>query len=271
MPSPAGPSTAPSADRPTVRSLAMPTEHGGWSFTLEPSLLGLIVAPSGAGAALAAAALVAFLAHTPARTALVDRHRGRRLPRTALAERVALVEVALLVVLVVVALLVAEAPFWVPLVVALPLIAVEVSFDARSRSRRLAPELAGTIAMGSVATAIALAGGTDPTVAYGLWLVVAARSLATVPFVRLQLRRGKGQPHAAWHSDVAQALALVVVAVGLAVDAVPVAAVVAIAVLALFQVVAARLPVPKVAVVGAQQVALGLGVVLATALGTLAP
>ncbi|VAV92581.1 Putative membrane-spanning protein, partial [hydrothermal vent metagenome] len=31
--------------RVNVRSIALPTEHGGWGFTLEPILLGLLVAP----------------------------------------------------------------------------------------------------------------------------------------------------------------------------------------------------------------------------------
>ncbi|HDL49896.1 MAG TPA: prenyltransferase, partial [Actinobacteria bacterium] len=40
-----------------LRSVAMPTEHGGWGFTLEPIILGLLVAPSPAGWEIAAAAL----------------------------------------------------------------------------------------------------------------------------------------------------------------------------------------------------------------------
>jgi hypothetical protein len=42
-------------------------------------------------------------------------------------------------------------------------------------------------------------------------------------------------------------------------------------VLAAFHIVALRMAPPRVAILGAQQVALGLGVVLATAFGVLAP
>ena len=47
-------SEAPAATRPLWRSVAIPTEHGGWGLTLEPVVLGLAVAPSLAGIALGA-------------------------------------------------------------------------------------------------------------------------------------------------------------------------------------------------------------------------
>ncbi len=81
----------------------MPAEHGGWSLTLEPVLLGLLVAR-----------------------------------------------------------------FWWPLLAAAPLVAIKLWFDMRSRSRRLLPELAGTVGIGSVAAETALA--------LGLWVAVAARA-----------------------------------------------------------------------------------------------
>jgi hypothetical protein len=150
-----------SKERSTLVAVAVPTEHGGWGLTVEPAVLGLLVAPSWAGVALAAAALVAFVARTPLKVALVDRWRHRRLPRTVLAERVAAIELGLLVVLVGLAFATAHDAFWLPIVVALPLVALELWFDMRSRSRRLVPELAGTIGIGSVAAAIVLADGAS--------------------------------------------------------------------------------------------------------------
>ena len=74
---------------------------------------------------------------------LVDRRRDRSLPRTQLALRVAIVEVLLivvLVVLVVVAALTATATsWWIPALVAAPLVAIELWYDMRSRGRRLVP------------------------------------------------------------------------------------------------------------------------------------
>ncbi|MCS7003288.1 MAG: YwiC-like family protein, partial [Dehalococcoidia bacterium] len=73
-----------------IRSVALPSEHGGWSFLLEPILLGLAVAPSWLGALLGVSALGAFLTHQPLKTAIKDRLKGRRPPRAIWAERFAL-------------------------------------------------------------------------------------------------------------------------------------------------------------------------------------
>lgn len=254
-----------------LHRVAVPSEHGGWSLTLEPVLLGLLVAPSLAGTALGVAALLAFLARTPLKMATIDRRRDRRLARTALAERVATVEIAVLVTLLVVAWAVAGHPFWVPLALAAPLVAVAFSYDVRSRSRRLLPELAGTIGIASVAAAIALAGGGAPSIAYGLWVVAASRAVATIPFVRAQLARAKRRATPLGWVVGTQVVAVLAVGAGLALGSVSVWGVVAIAALAVAQLVLVRLPVPRVAVIGAQQVVLGLTVVLVTGLGVLAP
>src|SRR4051812_40820253 len=92
-------SEAPSG-RSVWRSVVIPSEHGGWGLTLEPALLGLFVAPTLAGLAAAAAALLAFLARTPLKLVLVDRHRHRQLARTRAAARAAAVELVFFCVLV---------------------------------------------------------------------------------------------------------------------------------------------------------------------------
>ena len=94
-------STAESSS-PSLKSVALPSEHGGWVLTLEPGLLGVLVAPSLVGLCLALAAFVAFLARTPVKIVMVDRWRGRSLPRTRLALRVAVAAVLLIFGLVVV-------------------------------------------------------------------------------------------------------------------------------------------------------------------------
>ncbi len=261
----------PAGTKPLARAVALPAEHGGWSLTLEPVVLGLLVAPSAAGWLLGAAAFLGFLARTPLKLALVDRWRKRRLDRTILAERVAAVEIAALGGALVGAAVLGDAALWLPLALAAPLFGVELWFDARSRGRRLVPELAGSVGMGAFAAAIALAGGEARLLAFGLWAVVAARAMAAMPFVRVQLRRAKGQPHSTRHTDAAQAVAVAVAWAGAAVGAVPAAGAIAVTVLAAVHLVAARRAPPPAPVLGAQQVALGLGVVVATALGARAP
>ena len=68
--------------RSALRSVALPTEHGGWGLTLESVVLGLAVRWSAPGAVLAVAAFLAFLARTPLKVVLVDLRRHRVLPRT---------------------------------------------------------------------------------------------------------------------------------------------------------------------------------------------
>jgi hypothetical protein len=225
-------------------------------------LLGLLLAPSAAGMLLGLGAVVAFVARTPVKVVLVDRFRGRWLPRTALAARVASAELAVLALLVVLAVALAGVAVLVPLLVALPLIGLELWFDMRSRSRRLLPEMAGTIGIGSVGASIVLAGGGDVSLAIAAWAVVAARATASLPFVRYQLHRTGARSLPRIGSDGAQ------VGVGLAAVAAgaagwwPWPVVGALVALAGMQLALARLAVPRAAFVGVQQLVLGLALVV---------
>ena len=261
----AAPTTARS--RPMWRTVAVPSEHGGWGLTFEPVLLGLIVAPSWAGVVIGAAAMLAFMARTPAKVVLVDSWRHRRLPRTRVAALVAAAEIAVLVVLLGVAAATASGPFWIPLIAAVPLIAVELWFDMRSRSRRLVPELAGTVGIGGVAAAIVLAADGGAVLAAGAWLVIVARAVASLPFVRFQLRRVKHQPHRRWAQDLAQAAGSVLALVGVAVGWLPRVASAAVIALAAVQVVLARTRPPRAVIVGVQQLVFGLAVMITAGLG----
>src|SRR6478735_8616045 len=193
----AGPGAIPMANPPaagpharaTWRSVVLPAEHGGWGLTLEPGVLGLAVVPSLAGLALAAAGLVAFLLRTPVKLALVDRRRGRELPRTVVARRVALVEALVLVALVGFALWTAGPSWLVPVVLAVPLVGIELWFDVRSRGRGLVPELCGAVGAGSLAAAVIVAGGGPGLTAAAAWRLLAARSIAAIPYVRSQVKR----------------------------------------------------------------------------------
>ena len=256
--------------RPLWRSVAVPSEHGGWGLTFEPALLGLIVAPSWAGVAIGVAAMLAFVARTPAKVVLVDSWRHRRLPRTRVAALIAAGEIAVLVVLLGVAAATASGPFWIPLLAAVPLIAIELWFDMRSRSRRLVPELAGTVGIGGVAAAIVLAAEGGAILAAGAWLVIVARAVASLPFVRFQLRRIKHQTHRRWAQDLAQGAAVALAVIGVGVGWLPVVAAGAVVALATVQLVLARTRPPRAVIVGVQQLVLGLAVVITAGLA-LAP
>ena len=177
------------------RQVAVPSEHGGWSLTAEPVVLGLVVAWS--------------------------------------------------------------------------LVVVELWFDMRSRSRRLVPELAGTVGIGSVVAAIALAGGESAALAVGLWVVIAARATAAILYARTQVFRAYSRPVVRWHSDLAQALAVAAVAVAWSFGAIPFAPLAALGAVALFNVASVRGPVKRAVVIGLQQMTLGIAVIVVTAIAVL--
>ena len=174
--------------------------------------------PSWAGLALGVAALLAFLVRTPLKLALVDIRRDRWLARSALAARVAAAELCAMAVLAATTVALGGWDWLVPIAMAVPLIAVEMWFDVRSRGRRLLPELCGAVGIGAVVAAIVVVGGDGLRLGVALWLVLAGRAVGAIPFVRVQimrLRRGAGTT---WHSDVAQIVALALGAVAVFVD-----------------------------------------------------
>jgi hypothetical protein len=266
MPSPEARSTPPET-RSVFRRVAIPSEHGGWALTAEPVLLGLLVAPSVAGVALSLGAVLAFLARTAVYVGLVDRHRLRWLPRTTIAARVAAIEAVLVIALVGVALLTGSARWLLLLAVAVPLVAVELDFDLRSRSRRLIPELCGAVGMSAVVGCIVLAAGEPAELAVALWLIAAGRSVASIPFARTQIERLHHRPVRFVVSDVAQVVGVGLAVVATVLERSVLPGLIALGVLATVQVVALRRrPVPAV-VLGVGQSVAGLLIVLVTAAG----
>ena len=69
-------------NRVRLRTVALPAEHGGWGFIVEPVLLGLLIAPSWSGLALAIASMAVFLMRQPLKVLTLDRRRGRQTART---------------------------------------------------------------------------------------------------------------------------------------------------------------------------------------------
>lgn len=257
-------------ERPPWRAVAMPTEHGGWGLTLEPVLLGLAVSFSGAGLAIGVAAFAAFLVRTPLKLALVDRRRHRSLPRTRLAERIAASELGLIVLLALIALWSAGAGWLVPVVFAVPLVGVELWYDVRSRGRRLVPELAGAIGIGAVVAAIAIASGEGRRLALALWMVLAARAVGSIPYVRAQIvrmRRGRAPLGA---TDLLQLVSVAVAFAAVTVDPRVLVGAVGVTVVAAAQSIAVRRErIAPVKIIGLRQMAAGLAVVALTAAGVL--
>lgn len=256
-------------ERSAFRAVAVPVEHGGWGLTAEPVVLGLLIAPGVAGLCIGVAAVLAFLARTPLKVALVDRHRHRYLPRTGLAWRVFAVECLAILVLAAVAVLRAEAWFWWPLAIAAPVLGTELAYDMRSRGRRLVPELAGAIGIGSVAGAIALASGRPTSVAVAIWMVLAARGVSAIVTVRDQVGGLHGKARNPRHVLIADVVAAAVVVGAAALEPRVLPGVVAVLLAIGVQRALSRRPTPRAVVLGIRQTGLGLAVVVATAVGVI--
>jgi hypothetical protein len=141
-----------------ARSVALPAEKGSWSLVSEPILLGLLVAPSWGGAALAVGAFALFLCNRPLKVYLADRRRGRSYERTALALRYLVIYgVIALVGLAAGGALGGWRPF-APLIAAAPLLAVFMAYDQRP-GRFWQAELIAPVAFAAIVAAMALADG----------------------------------------------------------------------------------------------------------------
>lgn len=249
------------------RSVALPTEHGGWGFTLEPLLLGLCVAPSVAGVGIGLAALAAFLARRPLRLLVVDHRQGRRLPRTRVARTTLAGCLAGATAGLIVAIAFADGAFWAPLAAASPLAAVQLWADLARRNRQPIAESAGAVAMGAAAAMIALADGWGPAPGFGLWAVLAARDVPSILLVRAQIRRGRGRPARPAATHVAHLTAVGALAGLAAAGTVPFAAALAIALLWISALVGLARPPAPAHTLGWTQVLAGLLVVGSTAAG----
>ncbi len=252
---------------PSIRTIALPIEHGGWGFTLEPVLLGLLVAYSPAAWELSVAALTVFLARRPFKLFATDLVRKRWLPRTKTALTFAVVYGSLALAGLVGALVTADARFLIAYAVAVPFATVALYADSRSKSRTLVAELAGSIAMGSTVTAIALADGWGVVDAFGLWLVLIARGVAAISLVRGQIRRVHAKPVGERAIYATQWIVVAVMVLAAVLGAVPWLGVAAIAGIGVLAYVSLARPPVEARVVGWTQIATGVTVVLLTSLG----
>lgn len=157
----------------------------------------------------------------------------------------------------------------VPVLVAGPLVAIEMSFEIRSRGRRLVAELCGAVGIAAVAVSIVLAGNRAAGLAIGVWMVLAARAIGAIPFVRVQilrLRRGQGP---VWHSDLAQVAAVAIATLAMIADRRLLAGAAGVLLLALAQSVWVRqAPIPAKRL-GLREMAIGIALVAVTAVGVL--
>jgi hypothetical protein len=182
-----------SQPRVRLRPIALPAEHGSWGLVLEPVVLGLLVAPSWEGLLLSLGVVAAFLTRRPLKVIQVEWGRAHS-RRWRIAWRFALGYGVIAVVGVVgTVALVGFAPM-VPLVGVIPLLAAFLAYDFTRQSRSWQAEMAGSVAFAAVAASIPMIGGWPLDVSLALSVVIVARAVPSVLYVRARLRLEKDKP-----------------------------------------------------------------------------
>jgi hypothetical protein len=175
----------PVAARATV---FLPKEHGSWSLALEPLALGLLVAPSWAGGALAGAVLAGFFARRPLKASFAA---GDPIRRRESREVLVMWGALALAGLFEAGVLGGWGALW-PLLPAAALGLVFAHWDGQGEGRSSVAELAGSAAFALVPAALVTLAGGSPLVALTLAALVLARSIPAVVTVRHYLRAAKG-------------------------------------------------------------------------------
>ena len=180
--------SSPAPTPPSRGSVYLPKEHGSWSLALEPIALGLLVAPSLAGTALAVSAAAAFLLRRPFKLALGT---GNQPPRPGARQVCVVIGGVSALALLATAALGGLPALW-PLLLALPFGALFLYFDRQNEMRAAAAELSGSAAFAVLPAAFATLAHWPTTPALALAVVMLARNFPTVLTVRTYLRLNKG-------------------------------------------------------------------------------
>jgi hypothetical protein len=193
-----------------IKTIALPAEHGGWGFLLEPIALGLLLGPSIAGLYLALSAVALFLARQPLTIVVLNRHRDS--PRTAWARIFSALYLLVSLTAFSAAIIFSEHSFIMPLAITAPLAVVQLVYEWSGRKRVLFAEVAGTVSISSLAAALALAGGWPRAASFALWAIMIARAVPSIFYVRgilARLHRRAASPLPIW---IAHTVALILVA-----------------------------------------------------------
>jgi hypothetical protein len=181
------------APKISARKIALPTEHGGWAFLLEPLVGGLAIAFSAAGVWIAVMIVGAFLMRQPLKVLVIDRLGMKVADRAKTAVFFVIAFGAVTSFGLIGTILASGIYPLIPLGLVLPLAFTQLYFDFSRLSRHLLPEVGGAVAISGGAAAIGLAGGLEWAPALGLWAIFISRSLTSILYVRQRLLLEKGK------------------------------------------------------------------------------
>ena len=176
-----------------AKSVALPVEHGSWGFLFEPLVAGIAVAPSVASGWIAILVIGAFLMRHPLKVILAGGKARIGSPQTSLALTFLAIFTAVFCVGVVGSILYSRPESFVPFALVLPFALYQIYCDSTRSSRQLLAEIIGSVAISSSITVIALAAGWDTPKAYALWIIIVARLIPSILYVRNRLKLEKGK------------------------------------------------------------------------------
>ncbi len=196
-----------------LRGVALPHEHGAWGMLFEPIVAAMAIAFSAASPLIAVAFIGGFLIRQPLKVLMAGLKAGRTMPQTPAARKFLAIYLAAFMAGAAGTLLLMSGPATLlPLLIAVPLAALSIYYDAIGQSRRLVPELAGSIAITSSAGVIALAGGWSIEGAVDLWIIMLCRWVPSILYVRNRLLLEKKKSFSAAVPVAASAAAVLITA-----------------------------------------------------------
>lgn len=257
------------AQRVRLKPIIVPAEHGGWGFLTEALLLGLLIAPTGAGALLAIATVLVFLSRQPTKLLLTEWRRRQFTARSRVATVVMAIELSLATLVFALALYSAGLGVFWPLILALPFGLIFLTNDMAHTMRTFRAEIAAPLALGAITASMALMGGWSAGYALAFWIVIAARAIPTVLLVRERVKLNHKRPARVAPPLIAHSLALLLIGGLIWLGLLPplaVAGFVVLLVRAIFFLFPKERMIPA-RTVGFIEIGIGLQVVLFTALG----
>lgn len=148
---------------------------------------------SWSGVFLGIATIGIFLMNHPLKITIKDYLRHKRYPRTAVAMRFVLFYGIVSIAAGILTLVTAQGPFLMPILLAIPFALTQIVLASLNRGRTALAEVGGAVALAAAAAAIPMVAGWSFEQAWVYWLILGARDVSSIIYVRVRLRRARGE------------------------------------------------------------------------------
>lgn len=175
-----------------LKAVALPVEHGGYGILLEAVLVGLGLAPTAAGVFYAFAFLAAFFMAQPAKVLLSEKVPLRVSSRRKAAILMLAVYGLPGAVFFLLGLNGTSASIFPALYVLLLFAAYQMLALLGRKNREFLTTVTGSMLLSAAAVFILLAGGSPLVKAVSVWILLGARAISAISYVRFRLRAARG-------------------------------------------------------------------------------